>query len=109
MKYIFVNKIIFAVQLLNGEEIDDLKPAKIKSIWLVSWGVVENTCSLRASEKILKVVLRIRRPEGLLKQNYLHTSALQANLSIWLFICLSGKATTKTLSLDLPEKVLKGI
>ena len=109
MKYIFVNKIIFAVQLLNGEEIDDLKPAKIKSIWFVSWGVFENTCSLRASEKILKVVLIICRPEGLLKQNYFHPSALQANLSIWLFICLSGKATTKTLSLDLPAKVLKGI
>lgn len=32
MKYIFVNKIIFAVQLLNGKEINTLKPAKIKSI-----------------------------------------------------------------------------
>lgn len=76
MKYIFVNKIIFAVQLLNGKEINTLKPAKIKSIWLVSWGVVENTCSLRASEKILKVALRICRPESLIKQNYLYPSAL---------------------------------
>ena len=95
---IYICKIIFVVSFFKEEKTNDLKPAETNSIWVVSCGVFENTCSLRASGKTLKNVFRFdftKFEENLLKQSFLSTICfLHGTLSLRLFKCFSGKTTT---------------
>ena len=62
-----------AVFLLKKGEINDLKTAEIRSISVLSCGVLEHTCFLRASGKILEDVLIKLQTKKCIKTKFLLT------------------------------------